>query len=241
MRIMPTGQWSEPVTSGMMKRFSHRWQQIFTDEKVVDSPAHVPRPRPRLDVPVRVLVRLLVKVAECVRVPVGDELVHPGPFFGEEAGLFRVLLGARDIYFFMGGIDVPADDQSFPGSFKGIGVFEKNIVESHLIFKSLRAHLAVGEIDVKQGKTGILGDDNASFQVEAVFAEVVADVGRLFFSKHGHAGVSLSLRMVPVGMVACRLPQVGVKLLGVAYLGLLEAEDVRRFLIQPVQEAFAFN
>src|SRR5260370_42549482 len=71
--------------------------QLFRDEEVVDAPADVPRPRPALHVPPRVVARLAHEEPEGVVVAVTEILRHPRPLLGQEPRGLLVLLVPREI------------------------------------------------------------------------------------------------------------------------------------------------
>ena len=96
---IPTGQWSEPMTSGRIKPAFTLGCEGLVDEEVVDSPTYVPIPGLAHLVPVAVLSGFLVEQTQGVYVAVVQQLVDPGPFFlPRNPDVFSLALGlARSI------------------------------------------------------------------------------------------------------------------------------------------------
>src|SRR5579885_3130639 len=83
-------------------------------EEVIDAPAEVSLPGAGDHVPPRVVVRAAVELAKRIQITGFDEPVHPGPLDRQEAGDVLVVLRAGQVDGFVGGAEVPADNDLLP-------------------------------------------------------------------------------------------------------------------------------
>ena len=238
----PTGQWSLPRTSGRMKAPATRGKHFGRDEEIVDAPADVPLARAAELQPPGVLARQVgVEVAEGVDITVRDQGIHPRALLGQEAGGVAVLPRPRQVDLTMGGVDIAAEDHRPPLGAQPLAQRQERVVEGEFVRDAAVIAAAVGEVAVDQREIGVVGDDGAPLVVELRITQAETHRLRRTAREEGGAAVAfLARRAVPEGVVAGRLAHLGRELLGVA-AGFLQAQDVRRGLGQPRQEAGAMG
>ena len=155
--------------------------------------------------------------------------------------VFAVLPRPRQIDLAMGGVDVAAEDHRPPLGAQPLAQRQERVVEGQFVRDAAVIAAAVGEVAVDQREIGVVGDDGAALIVELRIAQAEAHrLRRTAREERGAAVALLARRAVPEGVVAGRLAHLGRELLGVA-AGLLQAQDVRRGLGQPRQEAGAMG
>jgi len=81
-------------------------------------------------------VWLCVEMTECVDVSMVKEGVDPGAFHGEEPGDMFVFFWSCQVDFFMGGVDVAADDDVVFFCFEVVSVAEELVVEVEFVLES---------------------------------------------------------------------------------------------------------
>ena len=101
----------------------------------------------------------------------GGYLVQPGPLYRHEARVLDVLFGAGQVYLFVRGVHVAAEDDGLAFLAQLFNVRQESVVEVQLVFKPLGALPAVGEIDVEQVKILVGQRYHAAFTVEAFLPE----------------------------------------------------------------------
>ena len=128
--------------------------QLVGHEEVVDAPAHVPGPRPRLQVPPRVVAGVRDEEPEGVVVAGRDEAGDPLALGGQEARRPLVLPRAGEIELGVGGVHVAADHDALAPLAQRLGEGEERLVEGELVLHALRPHASVGEVHVQEVEVG---------------------------------------------------------------------------------------
>ena len=211
--------------------------QIVRGEKVVYSPAYVPFPGSGAHVPPGVIVGLLIEVSESIDKALVYEFVHPGSFFGQEAGIALVVFRSGQVYLFVGGVEIAADNYLFAGFLDFAHMLEESIIEGHLIFQALRAGFAVGVIDVVDHQVVIVSYDGSAFLVEILDAQAILDGIGLMFEIERYSAITAFFGMGEIAAIALRCFQLGGELV-FGDLGLLNADYIRLVFSKPLKEAF---
>src|SRR6266436_5374796 len=199
--------------------------QLVGDEEVVDAPAHVPRPRSRLQIPPGVVPRVRHEEAEGVVVARRDEAGHPLALGGQEARRRLVLPRAGEVELGVRGVHVAADHDPLAPLPERLREREERLVEGELVPDALRTHSPVREVDVEQMEVGQLDVHETALAVQH---RVVADDARRERGRAGvgdHPAVAGTLREGPVAGVTSGGPHLVGHLLGLE-LGLLHADEV---------------
>src|SRR4030042_4956436 len=219
-------------------RARNRGQQVLSYEKVVNPPAHIPFSGPRLQIPPRILPGLPCELTERVDVAVGDELVHPCPFNGQEAGDLLILFRAGEVYFLVGSVEIAADDNLLVLRSQKCYKLEESFIAVHLVFQSLLVLLPVGEVYVYDGESGEFCDNCPPLGIELWHAKTGSDAEWLFSGEGGHAAVTFLGRIVPICAVIIWFPDVFVELIRLC-LRFLQTEDIRAFFVQSFQASLS--
>src|SRR5207249_3775857 len=204
--------------------------------EVVDAPPDVPRPRAGLELPPRVVPRLLVEESEGVVVAVGDQLRHPFALDGQEARRPLVLLRPREVDLGVRRVDVAADHHALAAPPQGLREAEELVIELELVGKPLRPHPAVGEVDVQEVEGGEFRVHDPSLAVERGRAELDAGADRLGPRIGDDAAIALLLGHAPVGPVTVGLAHLVADLVFLD-LRLLHAEEIGALRCHEVEEA----
>src|SRR6266436_897216 len=199
--------------------------QLVGDEEVVDAPAHVPRPRSRLQIPPGVVPRVRHEEAEGVVVARRDEAGDPLALGGQEPRGPLVLPRAGEIELGVRGVHVAAGHDPLAPLAERLREGEERLVEGELVPDTLRAHSPVREIDVEQVEVGQLDVHEAPLAVEDRMVAHGARRERGLAGIGDHAAIAGTLRESPVARVAPGAPHPVGDLLGLE-LGLLHADEV---------------
>jgi len=177
-----------------------------------------------------------VEVAEGVGEAGVEEAGEAFAFLIGEAGAAAVFLGAGDVDFVVGDVEVAAEDDGFL-----LGVAGEVVAESGVPFEAVGEAaefvLGVWGVDVDEGEVRVFESEDAAFAIMIREVHAVVDVEGGIAGEDGDAGVAGFFGGVPEAVVAIEFRGEGDLFL--AGFGFLQAEDVGFFGGDEVSEAFA--
>ena len=177
-----------------------------------------------------------MEVAEGVGEAGVEEAGEAFAFLIGEAGAAAVFLGAGDVDFVVGDVEVAAEDDGFL-----LGVAGEVVAESGVPFEAVGEAaefvLGVWGVDVDEGEVRVFESEDAAFAIMIREVHAVVDVEGGIAGEDGDAGVAGFFGGVPEAVVAIEFRGEGDLFL--AGFGFLQAEDVGFFGGDEVSEAFA--
>ena len=161
-----------------------------------------------------------------------QQLGHFSAFLIGEACAHAVGLCIFDVDLRMGHIQVPAQDHRlFRIQRQQIGA--EGVLPFHAVVQTLQPVLTVGGIAAHQIEVRVLRRDEPTFVVVRVKAQPILDGKRGLFRQNRRAGIALFLGGIKIAVIAVQLEDGLLRL----ELRLLQAEDVRLFLVDIFQKA----
>ena len=199
---------------------------LLCSKEVVEAPADVPVACTRLHIPIGIGTRLLgEEVAEGVDVANVHHFINPRSLFGKEASVLFVLFRPGEIYFFVGSVHIPTEDDRLL-FVQLLYELQEGIIEAEFIIEPLGPLAAVGEVGVHQPEVGIFCTNHAAFLVKFFNPHTVDDLQWFTLGVERDAAVALlnltgreEARVVSGGEERFR------ELVGRSF-GLLKTEDV---------------
>ena len=151
------------------------------DEEVVEAPADVPVARAGEEVPIGICVfHIWMEMAEGVHIACTYDLIYPGAFFGEKAGIFFIFFRPREVDLLVGGVHVAAKDDRLLLA-QLLGEREKSIVEAELVVQPYGTLAGIGEVDVDEPEVVVFSAHQPPLLVELFDAHAVDHFERLDF------------------------------------------------------------
>jgi hypothetical protein len=88
--------------------------KFLRDEKIVDPPAHIPIPRAGECIPIGVGTGARrVRAAVYIYIARIYHFIYPGALLGQEPRVLLIRFRAGQVYFFVGGVHIPAEYDRF--------------------------------------------------------------------------------------------------------------------------------
>ena len=131
-----------------------------------------------------------------------DQRRESGAFFVGESGALAVGLGAGEIDFFVGDVEVAAEEDGLSFGFEGFEIGAEGVVPCHAVWEALELVLRVGRVDIDEEEVGILESDDASFFVVFINADAETGIEWLFLGEYASTGIAGFLSGIPIGLVA---------------------------------------
>ena len=208
--------------------------EVLRSQEVVDAPSGIVLTGFETVAPPRIDARHIgVEVAPRIGEARRQEVCHLLPFFVGEAGVLMVRLGVLEVDFFMGHVEVAADDDRLvPVQFQQ--VLAEVVFPFHAVRQAGQFALGIGCIAGHEVVFREFQGDQAPFVVVLVDAHTVADGQGRQAGEDGRAAVAFAVGIVPVLFIA---RQVQVYLAGLE-LRFLQAEDVGVEGLERIHEAF---
>ena len=217
------------------ERVGHAVDHRVGYEEIVNPPSDIAAAGTGLVVPPGVLLGFVVEMSERIDETIGQQTVDPRAFLGQEAGIGLVLFWPGQIDGPVCGIDITAQDDVLLLFADRVQRVQAGVVEIHFVLQTLGPLTAVGEVDVHQHEIGVMGHDDPALIVEFFDAEPRIDAFGLDLAVQGRAAVALSLAGTEETFVAVDVQQFIGQLFGVG-LGLLQAQDIRLFGVEPLEK-----
>ena len=208
--------------------------ETFRGDEVVDAPSGVVLAGFEAVAPPRIDTRYIgIKVAPRVGKAGSQQIGHLLPFLVGEAGVVVVGLGIFQVDFFVGNVQVTAEDD-------WLFLIESGQVGPEIVFP-LHAVIEAGQFALAVG--GIAGDevervefegDEPPFMVVFVHAHAVVDRQGMEAAEDGRTAVALAVGVIPVLFIP---GQVHVYLAGLQ-LRFLQGEDIGVELVEYIHKSF---
>ena len=202
------------------------------NEEIVDAPADVAVTRSRKEVPVGVGPGPgWILIAPDIDIACSNDLIDPGPLFGQEAGVIFVRFRTSKVNGLMGSIHIATEDDWLVLA-ELLSECEEGVIEAELIVDPVRALAAIGEVAVNKPKVRELGRYETALVIKFWDTHAIEQGNRLYFRIDGDTTITLfDLAGGEVGGETGEVPKPIRKLVGRSF-GLLEAEDVRLYAFQ---------